>query len=101
MVRQLVDRNGKLNEKVEDPAAGRRPAQSGAGARSTPSRKEFRLHAVARDDCHQLDKDFATLHPKQLRRVVLGPFIRPASPRTTPPCRRSSPRCASPKTPGC
>lgn len=75
MVRQLVDRSGKLNDKVDIPLpvdgllnpelAHRFDDFTEKNSAYTLSPATIAVH---------LDKDFEPLHPKQLRRVVLGPF---------------------------
>ncbi|HMQ58648.1 MAG TPA: hypothetical protein PKE65_08870 [Rhizobiaceae bacterium] len=75
MVRQLVARDGKLNEKVEIPLP--------VGGLLNPDLARRFDDFVEKNSAYSLspatiannmDKDFPTLHPKQLRRIVLGPF---------------------------
>ncbi len=75
MVRQLVDRNGKLNEKVEIPLPVEgllNPELAHRFDAFTEKNSAYTLSPTT--IATNLDKDFETLHPKQLRRVVLGPF---------------------------
>ncbi|MEW9804575.1 hypothetical protein [Mesorhizobium marinum] len=75
MVSQLVDRNGKLNEKVEIPLPVEgllNPELAHRFDDFTEKNSAYTLSPAT--IAGNLDKDFATLHPKQLRRVVLGPF---------------------------
>ncbi|TYR30012.1 hypothetical protein FY036_19125 [Mesorhizobium microcysteis] len=75
VVRQLVGRDGKFNEDVKiplpvdgllNPELAHR-FDDFAGKNSSYSLSPATIAG-------NLDKDFDTLHPKQLRRVVLGPF---------------------------
>jgi hypothetical protein len=75
MVRQLVDSNGKLNDKVEIPLPVEgllNPELAHRFDDFTEKNSAYTLSPAT--IATNLDKDFATLHPKQLRRVVLGPF---------------------------
>ncbi|MER2534502.1 MAG: hypothetical protein ABTQ31_04995 [Rhizobiaceae bacterium] len=75
MIRQLVDRNGKLNEKVEIPLPVDgllNPELAHRFDDFTEKNSAYTLSPVT--IATNLDKDFEPLHPKQLRRVVLGPF---------------------------
>jgi hypothetical protein len=75
MVGQLVDRNGKLNEDVEIPLPVDgllNPQLAHRFDDFTERNSAYTLSPVT--IASNLDKDFETLHPKQLRRVVLGPF---------------------------
>lgn len=75
MVRQLVDGNGKLNEKVEIPLPVEgllNPELAHSFDDFTEKNSAYTLSPAT--IAVNLDKDFPTLHPKQLRRVVLGPF---------------------------
>jgi hypothetical protein len=75
MVRQLVDSNGKLNDRVEIPLPVEgllNPELAHRFDDFTEKNSAYTLSPAT--IATNLDKDFATLHPKQLRRVVLGPF---------------------------
>ena len=75
MVRQLVDDNGKLNEKVEIPLPVEgllNPELAHKFDDFTEKNSAYSLAPMT--IAVNLDRDFETLHPKQLRRVVLGPF---------------------------
>ncbi|MFI0847361.1 hypothetical protein [Mesorhizobium sp. IMUNJ 23232] len=75
MVQQLVAENGKLNEKVEIPLPVDgllNPELAHRFDDFTEKNSSYTLSPVT--IATNLDKDFETLHPKQLRRVVLGPF---------------------------
>lgn len=75
MVEQLVTRDGKLNTKVEIPLPVDgllNPELAHRFDDFTEKNSAYALSPVT--IATNLDKDFPTLHPKQLRRVVLGPF---------------------------
>ena len=75
MVNQLIDENGKLNEKVEIPLPVDgllNPELAHRFDDFTEKNSAYTLSPVT--IATNLDKDFETLHPKQLRRLVLGPF---------------------------
>ncbi|MBZ9818510.1 hypothetical protein [Mesorhizobium sp. CA4] len=75
MVRQLVDVNGKLNEKVDIPLPVDgllNPELAHRFDDFTEKNSAYTLSPAT--IAVNLDKDFEPLHPKQLRRVVLGPF---------------------------
>lgn len=75
MVSQLVDRNGKLNDKVDIPLPVDGLLNPDLAHRFddyTEKNSAYSLSPLT--IAMNLDKDFETLHPKQLRRVVLGPF---------------------------
>ncbi|MGX7874337.1 hypothetical protein ACVDG5_017695 [Mesorhizobium sp. ORM6] len=75
MIRQLVDRNGKLNDKVEIPLPVDgllNPELAHRFDDFTEKNSAYTLSPAT--IAVNLDKDFEPLHPKQLRRVVLGPF---------------------------
>jgi hypothetical protein len=75
MVSQLVDENGKINEKVEIPLPVDgllNPELAHRFDDFTEKNSAYTLSPAT--IAGNLDKDFETLHPKQLRRVVLGPF---------------------------
>jgi hypothetical protein len=75
IVRQLVDKEGKLNSKVEIPLPVEgllNPELAHRFDDFTEKNSAYSLSPLT--IAMNLDKDFETLHPKQLRRVVLGPF---------------------------
>ncbi|MBZ9697881.1 MULTISPECIES: hypothetical protein [unclassified Mesorhizobium] len=75
MVRQLVDRSGKLNDKVDIPLPVEgllNPELAHRFDDFTEKNSAYTLSPAT--IAVNLDKDFEPLHPKQLRRVVLGPF---------------------------
>jgi hypothetical protein len=75
IVRQLVERNGKLNDKVEIPLPVDgllNPELAHRFDDFTEKNSAYSLSPLT--IAMNLDKDFPELHPKQLRRVVLGPF---------------------------
>ncbi|ESY88711.1 hypothetical protein X739_02860 [Mesorhizobium sp. LNHC220B00] len=75
MVRQLVDRSGKLNDKVDIPLPVDgllNPELAHRFDDFTEKNSAYTLSPAT--IAVNLDKDFEPLHPKQLRRVVLGPF---------------------------
>jgi hypothetical protein len=75
MVSQLVDVNGKLNERIEIPLPVDgllNPELAHRFDDFTEKNSAYTLSPAT--IAGNLDKDFETLHPKQLRRVVLGPF---------------------------
>ncbi|RUZ83622.1 hypothetical protein EN942_19715, partial [Mesorhizobium sp. M7A.F.Ca.CA.001.14.1.1] len=75
MIRQLVDRNGKLNETVDIPLPVDgllNPELAHRFDDFTEKNSAYTLSPAT--IAVNLDKDFEPLHPKQLRRVVLGPF---------------------------
>jgi hypothetical protein len=75
MIRQLVGENGKLNDKVDIPLPVDgllNPELAHRFDDFTEKNSAYTLSPVT--IAANLDKDFETLHPKQLRRVVLGPF---------------------------
>ena len=75
MVRQLVDRNGKLDDKVDIPLPVDGLLNPDLAHRFddyTEKNSAYSLSPLT--IAMNLDKDFPDLHPKQLRRVVLGPF---------------------------
>ena len=76
MVGQLVDtERGKLNEKVDIPLPVDgllNPELAHEFDAFTEKNSAYTLSPAT--IAHNMDKDFETLHPKQLRRVVLGPF---------------------------
>jgi hypothetical protein len=75
MVRQLVDDNGKLSEKVDIPLPVDgllNPELAHRFDDFTEKNSAYTLSPAT--IATNLDKDFDKLHPKQLRRVVLGPF---------------------------
>lgn len=76
LVRQLVDqRNGKLAEGVDIPLPVDgllNPELAHQFDAFTEKNSAYSLSPVT--IANNMDKDFPMLHPKQLRRVVLGPF---------------------------
>lgn len=75
MVAQLVGPDGKLNEKVEIPLPVDgllNPELAHRFDDFTEKNSAYTLSPAT--IAGNLDKDFETLHPKQLRRLVLGPF---------------------------
>lgn len=75
MIRQLVDNNGKLNDKVDIPLPVDgllNPELAHRFDDFTEKNSAYTLSPAT--IAVNLDKDFEPLHPKQLRRVVLGPF---------------------------
>jgi hypothetical protein len=76
LVRQLVDTDaGKLNEKVDIPLPVDgllNPELAHQFDAFTEKNSAYSLSPTT--IATNMDKDFPTLHPKQLRRVVLGPF---------------------------
>lgn len=75
IVRQLVTGDGRLNDKVEIPLPVEgllNPEFAHRFDDFTEKNSAYTLSPVT--IASNLDKDFAELHPKQLRRVVLGPF---------------------------
>ncbi len=75
MVGQLVDSNGKLNEKVDIPLPVEgllNPELAHRFDDFTEKNSAYTLSPAT--IAGNLDKDFPELHPTQLRRVVLGPF---------------------------
>ncbi|TPM25105.1 hypothetical protein [Mesorhizobium sp. B2-3-5] len=75
MIHQLVDRNGKLNDKVDIPLPVDgllNPELAHRFDDFTEKNSAYTLSPAT--IAVNLDKDFPNLHPKQLRRVVLGPF---------------------------
>lgn len=75
VVSELVLENGKLNEKVEIPLPVDgllNPELARRFDDFTEKNSAYTLSPVT--IATNLDKDFPTLHPTQLRRVVLGPF---------------------------
>ncbi|OJU51185.1 MAG: hypothetical protein BGO03_17975 [Mesorhizobium sp. 61-13] len=75
MVGQLVTKDGKLNEKVEIPLPVEgllNPELAHKFDDFTEKNSAYSLAPMT--IAVNLDRDFETLHPKQLRRVVLGPF---------------------------
>lgn len=75
IVRQLVGKDGRLNEKVEIPLPVDGLLNPDLARRFddfTEKNASYSLSPLT--IAVNLDKDFEPLHPKQLRRVVLGPF---------------------------
>ena len=59
------------------------------------------VFAVADHHRQQSRRDFETLHPKQLRRVVLGPFYSAGITENNSVVNEVLERVRKPKTPGC
>ena len=75
MVGQLVDENGKLNEKLDIPLPVEGLLNPELAHRFDDFTEKNSAYALSPATiAGNLDKDFPQLHPKQLRRVVLGPF---------------------------
>lgn len=75
IVRQLATKDGKLNEKVDIPLPVEgllNPELAHRFDDFTERNSAYTLSPAT--IATNLDKDFETLHPTQLRRVVLGPF---------------------------
>jgi hypothetical protein len=75
MVEQLVGEDGKLSEKVEIPLPVDgllNPELAHRFDDFTEKNSAYTLSPAT--IASNLDKDFPELHPKQLRRIVLGPF---------------------------
>ena len=75
MIEQLVDKTGKLNDKVDIPLPVDGLLNPDLAHRFddfTEKNSAYTLSPLT--IATNLDKDFAELHPKQLRRLVLGPF---------------------------
>ena len=75
MVEQLVEPNGKLNETIDIPLPVEgllNPELAHRFDDFTEKNSAYTLSPAT--IAGNLDKDFPELHPKQLRRVVLGPF---------------------------
>lgn len=75
MIDQLVDRNGKLNERVDIPLPVDGLLNPELAHRFDDFTEKNSAYTLSPTTiATNLDKDFPELHPKQLRRVVLGPF---------------------------
>lgn len=75
MISRLVDANGKLNEKVEIPLPVEGLLNPQLAHRFDDFTEKNSAYSLSPATIiTNLDKDFPELHPKQLRRVVLGPF---------------------------
>jgi len=75
MVDTLVTRDGRLNEKVEIPLPVEGLLNPDLAHRFDDfAAKNSAYTLTPATIAGNLDKDFETLHPKQLRRFVLGPF---------------------------
>ena len=75
MIDQLVDKTGKLNDTVDIPLPVDGLLNPDLAHRFddfTEKNSAYTLSPLT--IATNLDKDFAELHPKQLRRLVLGPF---------------------------
>ena len=75
MVAQLVGDDGKLSDKVDIPVPVEGLLNPELAHRFDDFTEKNSAYALSPATiAGNLDKDFPTLHPKQLRRVVLGPF---------------------------
>ncbi|MEQ1943332.1 hypothetical protein ABMA32_13025 [Mesorhizobium sp. VNQ89] len=75
MRRQLVTRDGKLNQKVDIPLPVDGLLNPELAHRFDDFTEKNSAYTLSPTTiATNLDKDFETLHPTQLRRVVLGPF---------------------------
>lgn len=75
MVKQLVGRDGKFNEDVQIPLPVDGLLNPELAHRFDDFTEKNSAYSLSPATIAvNLDKDFETLHPKQLRRVVLGPF---------------------------
>ncbi len=75
MVETLVTRDGQLNEKVEIPLPVEGLLNPDLAHRFDDFAAKNSAYSLSPSTiAGNLDKDFETLHPKQLRRFVLGPF---------------------------
>ncbi len=75
MVSQLVGQDGKLNDRVEIPLPVDGLLNPELAHRFDDFTEKNSAYSLSPATIAvNLDKDFETLHPKQLRRVVLGPF---------------------------
>ena len=75
IVSTLVTRDGKLNEKVDIPLPVEGLLNPELAHRFDDFAEKNSAYSLSPATiAGNLDKDFETLHPKQLRRVVLGPF---------------------------
>ena len=75
MISQLVDDNGKINAKVDIPLPVDGLLNPELAHRFDDFTEKNSAYSLSPATiAGNLDKDFETLHPKQLRRVVLGPF---------------------------
>lgn len=75
MIGQLVTRDGKLNAKVDIPLPIDGLLNPDLAHRFDDFTEKNSAYTLSPATiAGNLDKDFAELHPKQLRRVVLGPF---------------------------
>ncbi len=75
MVEQLVTREGKLNERIDIPLPIDGLLNPDLAHRFDDFTEKNSAYSLSPATiAGNLDKDFPTLHPKQLRRVVLGPF---------------------------
>lgn len=75
MVRTLVTKDGRLNDRVEVPLPVEGLLNPELAHRFDDFCEKNSAYSLSPATiATNLDKDFETLHPKQLRRVVLGPF---------------------------
>lgn len=75
VVKTLVTKDGRLNDKVEVPLPVEGLLNPELAHRFDDFTEKNSAYSLSPSTiATNLDKDFETLHPKQLRRVVLGPF---------------------------
>src|SRR5690606_8151637 len=75
VVRDLVTKDGKLNERVNIPLPVEGLLNPELAHRFDDFAERNSVYSLSPVTiAGNLDKDFDTLHPKQLRRIVLGPF---------------------------
>lgn len=75
MVSQLVGQDGKLNDRIDIPLPVEGLLNPELAHRFDDFTEKNSAYSLSPTTIAvNLDKDFETLHPKQLRRVVLGPF---------------------------
>jgi hypothetical protein len=75
MIKQLVGQDGKLNDKVDIPLPVEGLLNPELAHRFDDFTEKNSAYSLSPATIAvNLDKDFEPLHPKQLRRVVLGPF---------------------------
>jgi len=75
MVSQLVGQDGKLNDRIEIPLPVDGLLNPELAHRFDDFTEKNSAYSLSPATIAvNMDKDFETLHPKQLRRVVLGPF---------------------------
>ena len=85
VVQTLIGKDGQLNPKadIQLPVAGLlNPDLAGAFDRFAEANTNYTLSPAT--IATNLDRDFETLHPKQVRRIVLGPFWTEGATRNNP-----------------